>query len=178
MHLINNIHFRNNNPHFRVWGEKTVQHTILPKKYEFLGLEMNIHLTGEQSFGGYSMVEISMPAGKESFEHLHATEDETVHVLDGELTVTCNGHATTLTVGQTLFIPRNTVHSLQNLSSGTVRTLQYYTSSKFTDLVIKAGIALDASPPSADHVAFDQSRLPHYSKRMGTIYLSGPATTY
>jgi len=57
------------------------------RKYVFLGVPMTIHLSGEQTGGQFTLIEGTMPPGGDGGLHVHMQEDETMHLLEGELDV-------------------------------------------------------------------------------------------
>ncbi len=63
------------------------------------------------------METVYSPLSNEPAPHFHPYQDELFTVVSGELTVRINGSTTTLTPGQQIKIPRNTIHSMWNHSS-------------------------------------------------------------
>lgn len=55
---------------------------------------------------------------KEPVPHYHPFQDEDFEVISGELTIRMNGVIKTLRPGDTIHIPRDTVHSMWNNSDG------------------------------------------------------------
>ena len=62
-----------------------VQH---PPLYVFLGVTMQIHLSGVQTGDEFSLIGATMPPGGDGGLHLHTREDESVHLIEGCLDVT------------------------------------------------------------------------------------------
>jgi len=56
------------------------------------------------------------PAGRMPVPHYHRNWDETVYGLDGTVTFTVAGVPHAIAAGETLFIPRGTVHGFDNRS--------------------------------------------------------------
>src|SRR6516225_4223315 len=63
-------------------------HTRCPEEYMFLGVQMKILLSAKETGGQFSLIEGVMPPGGDGGLHLHANEDESMHLLEGELEVT------------------------------------------------------------------------------------------
>jgi hypothetical protein len=63
-------------------------HTRRPEAYIFLGVQMKILLSSEDTGGQFSLIEGLMPPGGDGGLHLHANEDESMDLLEGELEVT------------------------------------------------------------------------------------------
>ena len=61
------------------------------------------------------------PGSTEPPPHFHPTQDERFEVLEGELTVVVDGARRTLTAGDVLDVPRNTVHKMWNASQAPTR---------------------------------------------------------
>jgi len=70
-------------------GKTTAQqllpvHSRCPEAYMFLGVRMKILLSAKETGGQFSLIEGVMPPGGDGGLHLHATEDESMHLLEGE----------------------------------------------------------------------------------------------
>lgn len=78
---------------------------------------------GLTQFGAF--IEKLWPGGASSNSHWHRSEDEMIHVLEGEVTLVEGGIATALIVGQTACFKAATPvgHHLENRSAGPVRYL-------------------------------------------------------
>src|SRR5258708_3320271 len=63
-------------------------HTRYPEAYTFLGVRMKILLSSKDTGGQFSLIEGLMPPGGDGGLHLHANEDESMHLLEGQLEVT------------------------------------------------------------------------------------------
>jgi quercetin dioxygenase-like cupin family protein len=46
--------------------------------------------------------------------HVHADDDETIYVVEGQLTAVVDGEARTLSPGESIFLKRGTPHQLMN----------------------------------------------------------------
>ncbi len=51
-----------------------------PPSFVFLGVTMQIHLSGVQTGGEFSLIGATMPPGGDGGLHLHTREDESVHL--------------------------------------------------------------------------------------------------
>ena len=78
---------------------------------DVLGTTTRILLDGKQTHGAFALVEIVGRPGEGIPPHVHHREDETFHVVEGELEMWCGGHTTRLRAGDTFFAPRNIPHS-------------------------------------------------------------------
>ena len=55
--------------------------------------------------------------------HVHQREEETFHVLEGELEIWCGGHTTRLRAGDTFFAPHGIPHSPKAIGTSAARYL-------------------------------------------------------
>ena len=73
---------------------------------------VSLRLTGEQTGGRISIVDIEMPAGATTPLHRQPFDDETLYVLEGRLVVHVDGVESVAGPGTIVFIPRETPHAL------------------------------------------------------------------
>lgn len=99
--------------------------------YDVLGTPIRVLLSGKDTGGQFALAHVLVPPGVGVPPHVHRNEDETFHVLEGELTVWVGGHTKTLRSGDTLFAPRGIPHSPRNTSSQPVRLLVTITPAGF-----------------------------------------------
>lgn len=59
-----------------------------PLSYVFLGVTMQIELSGVQTGDEFSLIRATMPPGGDDGLHLHTREDESVHLPEGCLDAT------------------------------------------------------------------------------------------
>jgi mannose-6-phosphate isomerase-like protein (cupin superfamily) len=133
-------------------------HTRCPEEYMFLGVQMKILLSAKETGGQFSLIEGVMPPGGDGGLHLHANEDESMHLLEGELEVTIGDKKFPLTSGESYFAPRNIPHRLRNLSQTPVRSLLLTTPGGFDAFISQAGVRLTdrimplVEPPTPDQM--------------------------
>jgi quercetin dioxygenase-like cupin family protein len=127
---------------------------IQPVDYDFGGSHARTLVSGKHSAGSYCMMEIYSSAGRATPNHKHQHEDETIHILDGELSVDIEGTLQTLRAGETLYLQRGTAHQLINHSDQTVRYLVICAPAGFDEFVETCADPLSApfasAPPSVD----------------------------
>lgn len=104
----------------------------------FLADRARIHVRGEDTGGAFSMVEMLAPAGDASPLHVHDREDETFHVLEGELSVHLPGRTVDLGAGDTLVAPRGVPHAYRVGGAG-ARLLVTCSPAGFEEFVCEAG---------------------------------------
>jgi hypothetical protein len=99
-----------------------------------------------------------MPPGGDGGLHLHANEDESMHLLEGELEVTIGDKQFPLASGESYFAPWNIPRRLRNLSPTPVRSLLLTTPGGFDAFISQAGIRLfegitqRVEPPTPDQM--------------------------
>jgi mannose-6-phosphate isomerase-like protein (cupin superfamily) len=110
---------------------------------------MQIHLSGEQTGGEFSLIGATMPPGGDGGLHVHTREDESVHLLEGCLEAAIGEETFTMRAGQTYFAPRNIPHRLKNTGVVPARALVINTPGTFDRFVQMAGtpVSQDASTP-------------------------------
>jgi quercetin dioxygenase-like cupin family protein len=74
----------------------------------------SVCLSGADTGGAYSLLEASLAPGIVVPRHTHTREDETYHVLAGELEVVVGEESFVLSEGDTLMAPRDIPHQLRN----------------------------------------------------------------
>ena len=83
-----------------------------PRRW-FLGTQAWIRVGTEHSGGSLAIVEQMIPAGAESPWHVHRTQDESIYVLDGQVTVMVGEEHWTLGPGDCAFGPREVPHGFR-----------------------------------------------------------------
>ena len=79
-------------------------------------------VSGAQTTGRYSLVDMLVPAGGGPPPHRHDFE-EMFTLLDGELEFTFRGKSHTVRAGSTVNVPANAPHAFKNVSGKTARML-------------------------------------------------------
>jgi len=117
-------------------------HAQSPEAYIFLGVRIKILLSSKDSGGQFSLIEGLMPPGGDGRLHLHTNEDESMHLLEGELEVTIGDKKFSLASGESYFAPRNVPHRIRNRSQTPARSLLLTTPGGFDAFISQAGIRL------------------------------------
>ncbi len=107
--------------------------------YIFPGVNKQIHLSGEQTGGEFSLIGDVIPPGGDGGLHVHLCDDESVHLLNGDLQITIGQQTFTLTATQIYFAPRNIPHQLKNPGKVPALTLLINTRRIFDKFVSIAG---------------------------------------
>lgn len=91
-------------------------------------MELRFLVDETQGSANLVMFEFIVPAGaRVPVPHYHREVDEAIYGLEGTLTTMIDGHTHEVGVGDTVFIPRGSVHHHQNLHQETARALTVLT---------------------------------------------------
>ena len=99
------------------------------------------------------MVEGTMPPGGDGGLHIHLREDESMHLLEGQLEVTIGEKVFDLKPGESYFAPRGIPQRLRNPGSVPARSLTIMSPSTFDKFIACAGVPVidgEAPPPTAE----------------------------
>jgi quercetin dioxygenase-like cupin family protein len=107
-----------------------------------------ILVTGEQTGGRYSLIDMLVPPGGGPPPHRHDFE-EMFTILDGEIELTFRGDAQHASTGSTVNIPANAPHSFKNRSDKPVRLLCMCTPAGQEEFFMAVGDPVDSrtAPP-------------------------------
>lgn len=83
--------------------------------YSVVGDRYVILVTGEQTAGAYSVIEMHVPPDHGPPPHVHHREDEAFYVVDGEFAFTVAGEQIRVGKGGFLFAKRDVSHSFKNV---------------------------------------------------------------
>ena len=91
-------------------------------------LELHFMVDEIESAGSIVMFELVVPSdARVPAPHYHRDVDEVVHALAGTLAFTLDGETRELRPGDTVFVPRGSIHGFENLHPDTARTLTVLT---------------------------------------------------
>lgn len=93
-----------------------------------------IHVSGEETDGRYSVLEILSPDGDMPPLHVHHEEDEVFHVVEGQVTLFLPGTDVSLTAGETCRAPRGIPHTYR-VESPTARWVVFCAPARFDAFV-------------------------------------------
>ena len=124
--------------------------TSLGEPRWFFGMLARVKASAADTAGRYTLLEITAPANLEAPLHVHYTEDEGFHVLEGSVAVTVGDRTVELGPGQHAFGPRDIPHRFVVGPQG-ARMLWVLAPGGFEDLLEEASVpaeALTTPPPS------------------------------
>jgi quercetin dioxygenase-like cupin family protein len=83
--------------------------------------EVTFMARGEQTNGALTVLDVVVPPGQGPPLHLHAREDETIWVLEGDLRFKLDGVVRSTPPGSFVFIPHGVAHCFQNVGEKPAR---------------------------------------------------------
>ena len=142
------------------------------REFVLAGIVMKCLLSGEQTAGQFCLLENKSGGNTRTPIHVHANDDETVYVIEGELTAVIDGRPRRLAAGESIFLPRGIPHQLVNMSGNPNRYILIGTPALFDRFVEEGGRELRpdevVGPPTAEEI----ERLREASPRFGITLLS------
>jgi quercetin dioxygenase-like cupin family protein len=138
--------------------------------YRFGHQLAHVKVTGEESGGAVGVVIVESPGGPAAPLHVHQREDETFHVLEGEITLLVGDEVVRAVAGDVVFAPRGVPHTYA-IDSETARIFVASTPSGFEEFVAAVGV-----PGDGDPTPFDPEMLAMVAAEFGIDILGPPMT--
>ncbi|MCA1405075.1 cupin domain-containing protein [Ensifer sp. IC3342] len=142
------------------------------KEFVLAGVVMKCLLSGGQTAGQFCLFENKSDGNTTTPIHVHAKDDETVYIIEGEMTAVIDGQPRHVTAGESIFLPRGIPHQLVNKSGNPCRYVLIGTPALFDRFIEQAGHELQpgevAEPPTPEEI----ERLREASPRFGITLLS------
>src|SRR5919112_5010757 len=120
-----------------------------------VGDTYTILLTGEDTAGRYTLIDMHVPPGGGPPPHRHDFE-EMFSVLEGEIEATFRGEKTVVRAGETINIPANAPHSFTNASDRPARLLCVCSPAGQEEFFLTVGVPVDGrttAPPEPSSAA-------------------------
>ena len=86
----------------KICAKKTLMSDIYSKEFVLAGVVMKCLLSGEQTAGQFCLFENKSDGNTRTPIHVHAMDDETVYIIEGELTAVIDGQPRRLTAGESI----------------------------------------------------------------------------
>ena len=117
----------------------------------FYGDRVIVHVSGEETGGRFSLLEWVMPPGEMTPVHVHTSADQTMYVLEGELTLLLPGRNIVAGPSSVAHGPKGIPHSEHVTSRGPTRLVEINAPAGFEKFVAALGqpareLALPDSP--------------------------------
>ena len=87
-------------------------------KINFRGTKMTLKVSGSDSEGKYSLIEMIHPPNTGPALHIHSNASEVYYVLDGNYSISCGDREYQAHCGDFVFIPNGIPHRYQSGSQG------------------------------------------------------------
>ena len=107
-------------------------------------------VSGEQAGGALFAMEGLVPPGGGPPPHIHENEDETLYILEGKCSVQIGDQLLVASQGDSIFLPRGTVHAFKNDGTETLRLILTFVPAgieKFFEEVLEPVDDRTAAPP-------------------------------
>ncbi len=110
---------------------------------------LNIVVSPEQTNGNFVAFDLTSAPGSEPPRHVHTREDETFHVIEGQVRFQIGDEVTIAGPGQTIFAPRNVPHQY-NILGEQARLLIALTPGDFINYFIDWSTPIDVAPATVE----------------------------
>ena len=106
------------------------------RRVSWLGTQYTITVDRQDSGGIVGMFESTVPAGEGPPIHIHHSEDEVIHVLEGEYQFWLDGAISRAGPGTSVFLPRGVPHTFRIVSKTPGRNVAVLTPGGFETFFI------------------------------------------
>lgn len=141
------------------------------KEFVLAGIVMKRLLSGEQTSGQFCLFENKSGGNTRTPIHVHASDDETLYIIEGELTAVLDGQARRLTAGESVFLPRGVPHQLVNVSGTPAKYILIGTPALFERFLEAAGRELHPDDVVGPPTPNDIERLRQAAPKFGITLL-------
>ena len=107
-------------------------------------------VSGEQAGDSIFAMEGLVPTGGGPPPHIHENEDETLYILEGRCSVQIGDEKLVASIGDSIFLPRGTVHAFRNDGPYTLRLILTFVPAgieRFFEEVLEPVTDRTAAPP-------------------------------
>lgn len=104
--------------------------------FRSFGWLATILVSGGDTGGHFALIEVVAERGAAPPRHVHHREDETIYVLEGEITVHADGAEVPVPAGATMVLPRGREHSFV-VESPEARMLTLVSPAGFEDMILE-----------------------------------------
>jgi quercetin dioxygenase-like cupin family protein len=152
-----------------------IAHTAGPDPLWFIGGLVYVHLDGGQTGGAFALSERRARRGDMPPLHLHHRDDETFHLLDGELTLYADEQTVTLTAGQSALARRGVPHTYR-VESETARWFLINSPAGFERFLRAVGERAPGERLPPEGRPFDPAAMAQHAAEQGIDILGPPGT--
>ena len=141
------------------------------KEFVLAGVVMKRLVSSEQTDGQFCLLENRSGGQTKTPIHVHADDDETIYVIEGQLTAILDGEAKTLSPGESIFLKRGIPHQLMNPGDRPIRYILIGTPSVFEQFLAEGGYELRKGEVVGSPTLADIERLKAAAPRFGITLL-------
>ena len=109
------------------------------KEFVLAGVVIKQQLSGEETNGTFSLFENRSGGQSKTPIHIHANDDETLFIIEGEMKALVAGKEQTIQAGESIFLPRGIPHQLMNTSGFPAHYMLLCTPSGFEGFLAEGG---------------------------------------
>lgn len=124
------------------------------------GDEMTVLLSGEQTGGAFTMVEVVTPPGGGPPPHCHENEDEWFLVKEGRIELWSGGEWKEVPAGTVIFLPRGVPHTYRNCGDAPLRILVHAAPAGF-EIFFERMAGIFAAPGGPDMQMIGEAAAEH-----------------
>jgi quercetin dioxygenase-like cupin family protein len=131
-------------------------------------------VTGAESGGAYFAMEALVPPGGGPPPHIHRNEDETVYVLEGEVSIRLGDKTVAAGAGDFVNVPRGIVHCFRNEGEAPARMILTFTPAgieRFFEETLERALDPTLEPP--DNIESVAARYAAAAPRHGLEFVAG-----
>ena len=135
---------------------------------------VKVHLSGEDTGGRYALMEWVQRPGEWTPLHVHRSADQTMFVLEGEITLYLPGSTVVAGPGEVAHGPKGVPHTEHITSAEPSRVMEMVVPAGFDRFIAAAGApAAELTLPPADWPEPDMERLAQLAAEHGDLELLG-----
>jgi quercetin dioxygenase-like cupin family protein len=138
----------------------------MTKEFILAGVLMKQLLSGTDTEGQFCLFENRSEGASRTPIHVHAHDDETIYMMDGEMQAIVGGETKIVRAGETLFLKRGIPHQLMNVSGAPMHYILFCTPSGFEGFVAEGGKeradGAAITPPTPDDIARMKNAAPRF----------------
>jgi len=120
------------------------------KSFQALGITWAFKALGEQTGGTLETIVVVFPPSVQLPTHVHRQFDEAIYVLEGRLTVQVGDRTVTVRAGSFAFVPRGTVHRVENRGTSPAKILLWEAPAPSMHKLLEELNQLPPGPPDMD----------------------------
>lgn len=116
------------------------------------GFPNTIRITGDETGGAFTVIELRVPPGVSGPPHVHHNEHQTDHVVEGELVYTVGEETIVADGGTIVHCPRDVPHSFRNESDADALVYDWLHPAGFDEFMVRSAPQLTdpSDPPELD----------------------------